>query len=70
MLRGRQQREHNHRRIHGLDRMDPATGLINSHVFTERLVRMIARSHRLRHQGAVLLVGIVNIEQIRCRQRG
>jgi GGDEF domain-containing protein len=63
MLRSQQRREHN-RRIHGLDRMDPATGLINGHVFTERLVRMIARSQRLRHQGAVLLIDIVNIEQI------
>ncbi|MBC7437703.1 MAG: diguanylate cyclase [Bdellovibrionales bacterium] len=63
MLRSQQRREHN-RRIHGLDRMDPATGLINGHVFTERLVRMIARSTRLRHQGAMLLIDIVNVEQI------
>jgi GGDEF domain-containing protein len=63
MLRSQQRREHN-RRIQGLDRVDPATGLINEHVFTERLVRMIARSQRLRHQGAVLLIDIVNIEQI------
>jgi two-component system, sensor histidine kinase LadS len=63
MLRSQQRRENN-RRIQGLDRMDPATGLINERVFTERLVRMIARSQRLRHQGAVLLIDIVNIEQI------
>ncbi len=63
MLRSQQRREHN-RRIQGLDRMDPATGLINEHVFTERLARMIARSQRLRHQGAVLLIDITNIEQI------
>ena len=63
MLRSQQRREHN-RRIQGMDRVDPATGLINEHVFTERLQRMIARSLRLRHQGAVLLVDIVNIEQI------
>jgi len=63
MLRSQQRREHN-RRIQGLDRMDPATGLINGHVFTERLARMIARSQRLRHQAAVLLIDITNIEQI------
>lgn len=63
MLRSQQRREHN-RRIQGLDRMDPATGLINEHVFTQRLARMIARSQRLRHQGAVLLIDIINIEQI------
>lgn len=63
MLRSQQRREHN-RRIQGLDRMDPATGLINEHVFGERLMRMVARSERLRHQSAVLLIDIVNIEQI------
>jgi GGDEF domain-containing protein len=63
MLRSQQRREHN-RRIQGMDRVDPATGLINEHVFTERLQRMIARSLRLRHQGAVLLIDVVNIEQI------
>nr|WP_279343589.1 7TM diverse intracellular signaling domain-containing protein [Variovorax terrae] len=66
MLRSQQRREHN-RRIHGMDRMDPATGLINGHVLTERLQRMIGRSERLHHQSAVLLIDIVNIEQI---QRG
>jgi GGDEF domain-containing protein len=64
MLRSQQRREHN-RRIHGLDRMDPATGLINAHVFHERLLRLMARSERLRYSSAVLLVDIVNIEQIR-----
>lgn len=63
MLRSQQRRENN-RRIQGLDRMDPATGLINENVFTERLVRMIARSQRLRHQSALLLIDIVNIEQM------
>lgn len=63
MLRSQQRRENN-RRIQGLDRMDPATGLINENVFTERLARMIARSQRLRHQSALLLIDIVNIEQI------
>ncbi len=64
MLRSQQRREHN-RRIHGLDRMDPATGLINFHVFHERLLRLLARSARLRYQSAVLVVDIVNIEQMR-----
>ena len=63
MLRSQQHRE-NKRRILGLDRMDPATGLINGHVFAERLMRMIARSERLKHQSAVMLIDIVNTEQI------
>ncbi|MBX3586404.1 MAG: diguanylate cyclase [Ramlibacter sp.] len=63
MLRSQQRREHN-RRIQGMDRMDPATGLINGHVFAERLIRMIARSQRLKHQGAVLLIDIANTDQI------
>ncbi|MDB5965905.1 MAG: Diguanylate cyclase [Polaromonas sp.] len=63
ILRSRQRRE-NTRRIRGLDRMDPTTGLINGPVFVERLVRMMARSERLKHQGAVLLIDIVNTEQI------
>jgi diguanylate cyclase (GGDEF)-like protein len=64
MVRSQQRREHN-RRIHGLDRIDPATGLINGHVFDERLARMLARARRLKYQSAVLLIDIVNIEQIR-----
>ncbi len=63
MLRSQHRRE-NTRRIHGLDRVDPATGLINGHVFAERLMRMIARSERLRHQSAVMIIDIVNTEQI------
>jgi two-component system, sensor histidine kinase LadS len=64
MVRSQQRREHN-RRIHGLDRIDPATGLINGRVFDERLARMAARSRRLKYRSAVLLIDIVNIEQIR-----
>jgi two-component system, sensor histidine kinase LadS len=64
MVRSQHRREHN-RRIQGLDRIDPATGLINSHVFADGLVRMMARSHRLKYQSAVLLIDIVNTEQIR-----
>jgi GGDEF domain-containing protein len=63
MLRSQQRRE-NIRRIQGLDRVDPATGLINGHVFAERLIRMIARSGRLRHQSAVMIIDLVNSEQI------
>jgi GGDEF domain-containing protein len=63
MLRSQHRRE-NIRRIHGLDRVDPATGLINEHVFGERLVRMMARSGRLRHESAVMLIDIVNAELI------
>jgi hypothetical protein len=64
MLRSQQRREHN-RRIQGLDRLDPATGLINAPVFAERLMRMIARSQRLKHQSVVLVIDLVNVEQSR-----
>lgn len=63
MLRSQHRRE-NMRRIQGLDRVDPSTGLINEQVFVERMTRMIARSQRLRHQGAVLLIDLVNSAQI------
>jgi GGDEF domain-containing protein len=63
MLRSQQRREHN-RRIQGLDRLDPATGLINGPVFAERLMRMIARSQRLKHQSVVLVIDLVNVDQI------
>jgi len=64
MVRSQQRREHN-RRIQGLDRIDPATGLINAQVFAERLVRMMVRSQRLKYQSAVLVIDIVNVEQVR-----
>jgi two-component system, sensor histidine kinase LadS len=64
MLRSQQRREHN-RRIQGLDRIDPATGLINGLVFEERLAHMMVRCDRLKYQSAVLLIDIVNVEQIR-----
>ena len=63
MMRSQHRRE-NIRRIQGLDRVDPATGLINGHVFAERLLRMVARSERLRHDSAVMLIDLVNTEQI------
>jgi GGDEF domain-containing protein len=64
MMRGQQRREH-HRRMQGLDRMDPATGLLNAPVFAERMMRMMARSQRLHYQSAVLLIDIVNMDQLR-----
>ncbi len=63
MLRSQHRRE-NIRRIQGLDRMDPSTGLINGHVFSARLLRMIARSDRLHHQSAVMLIDLINTEQV------
>ncbi|TWO72135.1 diguanylate cyclase [Caenimonas sedimenti] len=64
MLRSQARREQR-RRVQGLDRIDPATGVLNAHVFHERLVRLIARSVRLKLRSAILLVDIVNLEQIR-----
>ncbi|HET8745700.1 MAG TPA: 7TM diverse intracellular signaling domain-containing protein [Ramlibacter sp.] len=64
VLRSQHRREHV-RRIQGLDRIDPSTGLINAAVFHERLVRLIARSQRLKFRSAVLLVDLSNIEQIK-----
>lgn len=64
MVRSQNRREHA-RRIQGLDRIDPATGLLNAQVFHERLVRLIRRSERLKIRSAVLLVDITNLEQIR-----
>jgi two-component system, sensor histidine kinase LadS len=64
VMRSQHRREHV-RRIQGLDRIDPATGLINAAVFHERLVRLIARSQRLKFRSAMLLVDISNIDQIR-----
>ena len=63
LLRSQDRRETSHR-ISGLDRVDPATGLINKHVFSERMVRMMARSSRLRHLSAVMLIDIINSRQI------
>ena len=59
-----QQRRENARRIAGVDQIDPATGLINEQVFTTRLARMQARSARLKHQSAVLVIEVMNSEQI------
>ena len=64
LLQRSQHRRENSRRIQGLDRVDPTTGLINGYVFAERLLRMISRSGRLRHQSAVMLIDLVNSEQI------
>lgn len=64
MLRSQHRREHN-RRMQGLDRIDPATGLINEQVFRERLLRLVAVSRRLKLRSAVLLVDIANVGQVR-----
>ena len=59
-----QQRRENMRRIAGVDRIDPATGLINADIFSTRFSRMLARSQQLKHQGAVMLIEVTNTEQI------
>jgi two-component system, sensor histidine kinase LadS len=64
VLRSRHRRE-NTRRIKRLDRIDPSTGLINEQVFEERMMRMIARSVRLKQQSAVMLIVMMNSEQAR-----
>jgi GGDEF domain-containing protein len=64
MLRSQQRRE-NRRRIVGLERIDPATGLINGQVFHERAAQIIARAQRLKYRVAILLVDVVNVEQVR-----
>ena len=64
LLRSQHRREHT-RRMQELDRIDPATGLINASVFHERLVRLVSRSVRLKIRSALLLVDLVNIEHIR-----
>ncbi len=58
-----QESRHNRSRILGLNRIDPETGLHTEHVFNERLVRMSARSTRLGHQSAVVLIDLINTEQ-------
>ena len=63
VLRSQEQRE-NARRISGMDRTDPATGLINEQVFAVRLSRMSNRSERLKHQAIVALIELTNMEQI------
>ena len=65
LMMRRQAHRETTRRLLGLDRTDPATGLINAQVFEQRLQRLIERSGRLRHQSLVMLVDIVNVEQVR-----
>ena len=54
----------NRSRIAGLNRIDPATGLLNEHVFGERLLRYGARAQRLGNHCAVMLIDLINTEQI------
>ena len=64
VLRSRHRRE-NTLRIQRLDSIDPSTGLINEHVFEERMMGMISRSVRLKQQSAVMLVVLLNSERTR-----
>src|SRR5213075_11652 len=64
MVRSQNRREH-FRRIHGLNKIDPATGLLNAQMFEVALGRMMARSKRLKYESAVLVIDIVNVESIR-----
>jgi GGDEF domain-containing protein len=64
MLRSQDRREHQ-RRMQGLDRIDPGTGLVNAHVFRVRLDRTIARSRRLGYLSVAVVLEIANSERIR-----
>lgn len=68
MVRGQFKRE-SIRRLRGLSRRDPGTGLSNQLEFLERLARMMARSKRMNYDSAVLLVDIVNADRL-CRDYG
>jgi GGDEF domain-containing protein len=63
MVRSQARRE-NQWRIRGLDRLDPATGLMNARTFAERMTHMIARARRLRMQCAVMVIDVVNTGQL------
>ena len=63
ILRSQQRRDYS-RRLHGFEKIDPATGLMNAHFFEQNLVRMMARSQRLKYESVVLMLDIVNAEQI------
>ncbi len=63
MLRGQQRRDYQ-RRISQIDRVDPATGLINDLVFMHRMRSMIERSIRLNQQSAVVVMDIANRPEI------
>jgi GGDEF domain-containing protein len=59
-----QTRRENQLRIRGLDQQDAETGLVNAPTFNERMARMIARTRRLRMQGAVMVIDVMNAEQL------
>ncbi|RYY60294.1 MAG: diguanylate cyclase, partial [Comamonadaceae bacterium] len=63
MLRSQERREHG-RRLVGLYRTDPATGLPNAPEFQERLALQIARSRRMDYQSVVLLVEVRHPERL------
>jgi GGDEF domain-containing protein len=64
MMRSQHRREHN-RRLQDFDRIDPTTGLLNARFFEHSLVRMMARSARLKYESAVLVIDIKNVDEIR-----
>lgn len=59
MLRSQEKRNYQSR-ISQIDRVDPATGLINDLVFVHRLRSMIERSTRQNQQSAVVFMDIAN----------
>ncbi|WP_341909524.1 7TM diverse intracellular signaling domain-containing protein [Polaromonas sp. YR568] len=63
MLRGQERRDYQ-RRISQIDRVDPATGLINDLVFMHRMRSMIERSIRLNQQSAVVVMDVANRAEI------
>lgn len=59
MLRNQERRDFQ-RRISQIDRVDPATGLVNDLVFMHRLRGQIERSARLKHLSMVVVIDITN----------
>lgn len=60
-----QERRENRRRVAGLERVDPETGLVNDYEFRARLHRVIARATRMKYRSIVLMVDIVNVPALR-----
>ena len=63
MLRNQERRNYQ-RRISQIDRIDPATGLVNDLVFVHRLRSQIERSEKLNHLSLVVVVDIANRSKI------
>jgi len=62
MLRSQERREHG-RRLLGLYRIDPATGLPNTQVFRKRLAVAIERAERMKYRSVVLLVEVAHPQE-------